>query len=311
MCRRDLALVFCACFVAFPAPIARAEGNSWVGKKIMPKEANLDLRTVDMNDQWKVVGTLENAIVTVEKDDGHWIKVRSNHISGWIDKKDAVLLEDALEYFSHRIQLNDKDSAAYNSLAIAWSEKGEYDLAIKNYSGAIRLNPKDGGLVSNRGNAWAAKKEYDRAINDYDVAIRLDPNCAAAFISRGIAWNAKKDYERALKDCDEAIRLDAKLVPAYTCRAWWLATCPDGKYRDGKKAVESALKACELSNWKDPTILGNLAAAYAESGDFTNAVKWQKKAFELPSYETEYKQTAELGRKLLKLYEEKKAYRRD
>jgi tetratricopeptide (TPR) repeat protein len=311
MPRQFLTLVFFAVFVALPAPVAGAEGDSWVGKKIMPKQAELDLRVVDAHDQWKVVGTIESAIVTVEKEDGGWIKVRSHGISGWIDKKDAVLLEDALDYFNDRIRLNEKDSAAYNGRAIAWSEKGEYDLAIKNYNEAIRLNPHDAGLVSNRGNALAEKKEFDRAINDYDYAIRLNPKYAAAFVSRSIAWNAKKEYERALKDCDEAIRLDPTLVAAYASRAWWLATCPDAKYRDGKKAVESAKRACELSDWKDPTILGNLAAAYAEAGDFSNAVKWQQKAFEFPSYQTEYKQTAELGRRLLKLYEAKKAYRRD
>jgi tetratricopeptide (TPR) repeat protein len=311
MLRQHFALAFFACFIAFPAPLARAEGKSWVGKKIMPKEGQLDLRVVDAHGQWKMVGTLENAIVTVEKEDGPWIKLRSRGVSGWIEKKDAVLLEDALDYFTDRIRLNEKDSAAYNGRAVAWSEKGEYDFAIKNYNEAIRLNPNDAGLVSNRGNAWAEKKDFDKAISDYDYAIRINPKYATAFANRSIAWNAKKEYEKALKDCDEAIRLDPKLVAAYASRAWWLATCPDAKYRDGKKAVESAIKACELSDWKDPTILGNLAAAYAEAGDFSNAVKWQQKAFEFPSYETDYKQTAELGRRLLKLYEEKKAYRRD
>ena len=37
---------------------------------------------------------------------------------------------------------------------------------------------------------------------------------------------------------------------------------------DGKKAVDYAKKACELTDWKKPDYLATLSAAFAESGDF-------------------------------------------
>lgn len=44
------------------------------------------------------------------------------------------------------------------------------------------------------------------------------------------------------------------------------------------RAVESATKACDLTDWKNRTCLATLAAAYAECDDFDKSVEWQKRA---------------------------------
>jgi hypothetical protein len=57
-----------------------------------------------------------------------------------------------------------------------------------------------------------------------------------------------------------------------------LATTNADRLRNGKRAVELATRACELSEWKDPDFLDTLASAYAEIGNFGEAVKWQQDA---------------------------------
>ena len=77
------------------------------------------------------------------------------------------------------------------------------------------------------------------------------------------------------------MELDRKSVQALTERAWIGGSCPDLTFRDPKKAVELATRACELTGWHDPRILGILSSACYRSGEYGAAAKWQAKANDL------------------------------
>jgi tetratricopeptide (TPR) repeat protein len=57
-----------------------------------------------------------------------------------------------------------------------------------------------------------------------------------------------------------------------------LATCPDASIRDGARAVQLAQKACEETNYRKANMLGTLAAAYAETGQYDQAIAMAQKA---------------------------------
>ena len=235
--------------------------------------------------------------------DPKYAEAYSNRGSTWRGRKDKDY-DKAIADYSEAIRLDPKVVSTYISRGSAWWVKQEYDKAIADYNEAIRLDPNNATAYSNRGIAWSKKKEYDKAIADYDESIRLEPKYAFAYYTRADAWRDKKEYDKAIADYNEVIRLDPKDESGYNRRAWIWATCPDDEYRDGKKAVESATRACELTDWKDVYKLGTLAAAYAETGDFAKAVEWQEKAHRLYSDDDKKKWS-----KLLDLYRDKKPYR--
>jgi hypothetical protein len=90
--------------------------------------------------------------------------------------------------------------------------------------------------------------------------------------------------------------------------ARFLATCPREEFRDGARAVHLARAACEQNNWANPSDRSVLAAAYAEMGNFQEAVSWQELAL-LDSSMTEQLRKDREHR--LKLYRDKKPFREE
>ena len=90
--------------------------------------------------------------------------------------------------------------------------------------------------------------------------------------------------------------------------AWILATAPDAGVRDGKTALELARRAAQLTGETAPNVLDTLAAAYAENGQFSEAVATAERARALAGSQDRSDQIQQLELRL-DLYRHRQPYR--
>jgi tetratricopeptide (TPR) repeat protein len=147
--------------------------------------------------------------------------VRSAGKQGWVDRRDVVSFDLAIDYFTASIERN-PTAADYNARGMVHLERGELDLALRDFDDAIRLDSNLATAYNGRGVALKARGELDKAMADFDAAIRLVPRYENAFVNRGVVWIAKGQFEKAMADYDEAIRLNPRYEVPYHDRglAW-------------------------------------------------------------------------------------------
>ena len=117
---------------------------------------------------------------------------------------------------------------------------------------------------------------------------------AEAFAGRALAFQSYEEYGRMLADLERSLELrpDAQV---YALLAYVLATCPDAKMRNGRRAVAAAEEARKLAVGKmDVMVHICLAVAHAEAGDFAEAAKHQRKVIDLVAGEEKLQQTERL-----------------
>jgi protein O-mannosyl-transferase len=158
------------------------------------------------------------------------------------------------------------------NLGDALARKGRSDEAMMHYDEAIRLQPNYGDAYYNRGTVLFAKGRVDEAIADWAKALEMHPNDADAHTSLGNALLQKGSLWEAIEQYVTALALAPEDPHSRNNLAWVLATASDSSIRDGPKAVGFAREAVQLSGGREPLFLRTLAAAYAESGRFSEAI---------------------------------------
>jgi tetratricopeptide (TPR) repeat protein len=153
------------------------------------------------------------------------------------------------------------------------------DQAVLDFEVSMRLMPgfpdAEESQLALPSDAFGARAEA------YARKGRLEPKESLTHYNRGVSAAHKKRFRSAVRELENAIAFDPQFSWAHNNLAWLLATCEQASLRDGRRAVELATTACELSDWDYWCFLGTLAAAYAEAGQFDKAAEYGTKSVAL------------------------------
>ena len=221
----------------------------------------------------------------------------------------------AVKHYEIALQLKADDPQTHYNLGTLFLEQKQLEKGIEHLKKAVLLKPDYTDAVFNLGigliqvgDLEQAEKILLQAAGDPTIAAQAYQLLGSIASERGDIDGAMRHYEQSLKRSPDNERIVRKLLRIYKSRrhpgdairilqeavsvspnhigflqnlAMLLATTPEDHLRDGPEALRFAIRAAEISSYKNPTVLATLAVAHAETGDFTQAIETAQQALQL------------------------------
>lgn len=214
----------------------------------------------------------------------------------------------AIAEFDKVLRINPQDAAAWNDKGIIFLAQGKGKQALASFDQAIALKPGYNDALLNRANYNASRGKYQQALADCDAGLAANPKDAKLLLARGQINRDQGKLSHALVDFEQAYEFGKRDPHVLNELAWFLATCSRKDLRDGPRAVTLAERGAISGQVPDPGIYDTLAAAYAESGRFEDAIKAEETAVHLAKGEHFAPEIISAWNSRLNLYRQGKAY---
>ena len=184
--------------------------------------------------------------------------------------------QGAIDQFNQTLALDPNFVKAHYSLAVIQASLGQSSSAIQHLNAALKVEP---GYVEARlqlAHVLRRSGQFEAALPHYAHIVAQDARVPearfgyAATLIRLRRWSDARDY------LVDAMRVYPNELVFANALARVLAAAPDDKVRDGRRAVATVQPV--VAQVRNRDTLETMAMAQAETGQFSEAVTWQKDA---------------------------------
>jgi protein O-mannosyl-transferase len=182
-------------------------------------------------------------------------------------------LDEAIAEFEKELEIQPDFLDAHNNLGTVLIRKGDLDGALTHFQRALQIDSRRPKVHYNAATILLQKGQRGEAIAHLEKELQINPASTDAHNKLGLAWSQEGRIDLAIAQWEKTLELQPNDLNAHFYLAWIFATFPDDTIRNGTKAISLAERALHLSGESDPRIYRLLAAAYAENGQFDEAIQ--------------------------------------
>ncbi|MGA2137835.1 MAG: tetratricopeptide repeat protein, partial [Verrucomicrobiia bacterium] len=193
----------------------------------------------------------------------------------------AGRIPEAIEHLQQALRIRPDYAEAHYNLGTALARLGRLPEAVGHWEQALRIKPDYAEVHYNLAVALVQLDRLPEAIEQYEQSLRLYPDDVKTHYDLGLALVRLGRLQEAMGHWEQALRIKPDYPEAQNNLAWLMATRTPADGGDPARAVTLAERACQLTNNRVVAYLDTLAAAYAATGRFNDAVATAQKAIEL------------------------------
>lgn len=180
--------------------------------------------------------------------------------------------------FERALAVTERNAGAHQQLGAAYARSGRLSDAEAQFRAALAIAPHSLEARNNLGIVLAQSGRPAEAAEVFREGLARRPHDATLHANLARALRQQGSLPEAIAHYREAVRLDPEAWQVASALAWLLATHSDPLIRNGTEAVALAQRADRLTGHSAPNVLDALAAAYAETGRFAEAVQTAERA---------------------------------
>ena len=193
--------------------------------------------------------------------------------------------DKALALVEEQLKTNSDELRWMVIKAQIFAEQKQWDEAVQWLESCLNKHPDSReinlvliGVLADKKSFGAAKERIQSLLAKEPDDLRLLRLDSQISISLG-------RHHDAIKVLTKVTEIDPNDYTSINNLSWLLSTSPIDSVRNGRRALELAEKASELSRYKEAFVLSTLAAAHAELGNFDKAREWSQKSIDLAKKE--------------------------